>query len=92
MPCPACFQGVERTDAKPAGKEARIHGLGCYVAYLANGQLARGIIAIVPDASGWTFVSNRLLADEYARQGEFPSAPPDFMNGECRTFQLLANQ
>lgn len=88
MSCPACFQGVERTDAKPTGRQTRVHGLDCYVASPANG-LTKGIIVIVPDAFGWTFVNNRLLADEYARQGSFDVYLPDFMDGENMYPQLV---
>ena len=81
MSCPACFQGIERTDAKPTGRVTKLHGLDCYIASPASGP-SQGIIVIVPDAFGWTFVNNRLLADEYARQGNFDVYLPDFMGGE----------
>ena len=81
MSCPECFQGAVRTDAKPTGQTTKLHDLDCYVASPPDGQKAKGIIVIVPDAFGWELVNNRLLADEYARQGQFQVYLPDFMNG-----------
>lgn len=43
----------------------------------------RGIIIIVPDAFGWEFVNNRILADNYAEKGKYLVYLPDFMNGMC---------
>ena len=82
MSCAACFQGMERTDAQPTGQTTKLHGLDCYVASPPNGRASQGIIVIVPDAFGWDFVNNRLLADEYARQGSFTVYLPDVMGGE----------
>ncbi|KAL9114212.1 MAG: hypothetical protein Q9227_001634 [Pyrenula ochraceoflavens] len=89
MSCPACFQGVERTDAKPTGRQIELHGLNCYVASTTSGRPAGGIVVIVPDAFGWEFVNNRLLADEYARQGNFEVYLPDFMGGQSCPLWVL---
>lgn len=59
-----------------------LHGLDVYVAEPAAGADAvRGIIVIVPDAFGWEFVNNRILADHYAEKGKYKVYLPEFMNG-----------
>jgi len=80
MSCPDCFSGKQH-DGAPAGKEDKIHGLDVYVAEPASGLVPKGIVIIVPDAFGWAFVNNRLLADTYATKGQFLVYLPDFMNG-----------
>lgn len=42
----------------------------------------KGIIVIVPDAFGWEFVNNRILADHYASAGDYLVYLPDFMDGQ----------
>jgi dienelactone hydrolase len=88
MSCPACFQGFVRTDAQPSGRETKLHGLDCYIASPPNGGKAKGSVVIVPDAFGWVFTNNRLLADEYARQGGFNVYLPDFMDGKHAPYDL----
>lgn len=82
MSCPQCFTGHVNPDT-PKGKVETLHGLPTYVAQPKNGQQAKGIIVVVPDAFGWEFVNNRILADHYADAGDYKVYVPDFMNGEC---------
>jgi dienelactone hydrolase len=82
MSCPACFQGKERTDAEPTGTVSKVYGRDTYTAEPPSGAQPKGIVVIIPDAFGWEFKNNRLLADEYARQGQFRVYLPDFMDGE----------
>ena len=83
MSCEDCFRGSERADAKPTGAVTTLHKLPTYIAEAPHGgrASAKGIIVIIPDAFGWEFVNNRLLVDEYARQGSFTVMMPDFMHG-----------
>jgi dienelactone hydrolase len=41
----------------------------------------KGLIVIVPDAFGWTFVNSRVLADQCAKKGGYLVYIPEFMNG-----------
>ncbi len=82
MSCPACFTGTVRHNEKPAGHEAKVYGRDTYVADPLQGTAARGTIVIIPDAFGWTFINNRILADNYARKGGFKVYLPDFMDGK----------
>lgn len=63
----------------PTGREEKVHGLDCYIANAPNGS-PKGIIVIIPDAFGWTLPNNRILADEYAKNG-FDVYLPEFMQG-----------
>lgn len=86
MSCPDCFSGHAHSGT-PLGEVKKIHGRDTYVAEPKNGQSAKGIIIIVPDAFGWDFVNNRILADHYAAAGDFLVYLPDFMDGRrvlCR--------
>lgn len=81
MACPQCFTGHVNPDT-PQGNVETIHGYPTYVANPKEGKQANGIIIIVPDAFGWEFINNRILADHYADAGGFKVYLPDFMNGE----------
>lgn len=65
----------------PTGTMKNIHGLPTYVANPPEGVTPIGIIVYIPDAFGWQFVNNRILADHYAKRGNFLVYLPDFMNG-----------
>ncbi|KAI9697772.1 MAG: hypothetical protein M1836_004448 [Candelina mexicana] len=75
--CKDCVTGFFKEDT-PTGREAKIHGLNTYVAEPSSGP-PKGIVVIIPDAFGWRFVNNRVLADNYARKGNFLVYLPDFM-------------
>ncbi len=59
----------------------KLHGLDAYVTEPADGRDVRGIIVIIPDAFGWQFVNNRILADHYADKGDYRVYLPEFMLG-----------
>ncbi|KAK1141569.1 hypothetical protein N8T08_008984 [Aspergillus melleus] len=81
MSCPDCFSGHIHAGS-PQGNVTSLHGLDVYVAEPSAGSDAvRGIIVIIPDAFGWEFVNNRILADRYAEKGKYRVYLPDFMNG-----------
>lgn len=75
---PCCATGSLHTGT-PTGRIEKVHGLDCYIADAQNGP-SKGIIVIIPDAFGWTLPNNRILADDYAKQG-FDVYLPEFMNG-----------
>ncbi|KKK27037.1 hypothetical protein ARAM_001130 [Aspergillus rambellii] len=72
MSCPDCFSGHIH-EGTPKGSVTTLHGLNVYVAE-PSGDPAheiKGIVVIIPDAFGWDFVNNRLLADNYAEKGKY---------------------
>jgi hypothetical protein len=81
MSCPNCFSG-HLNQGTPTGREEVIFGRNAYIAEPKSGTAAKGIIVIIPDAFGWQFVNNRILADHYAARGDFKVYLPDFMDGE----------
>ncbi|KAL4744024.1 dienelactone hydrolase [Aspergillus similis] len=82
MSCPDCFTGTVHAGT-PSGRITNLHGLQTYVAEPAGvpDDEIKGILIIIPDAFGWEFVNNRLLADKYAESGKFRVYLPDFMKG-----------
>lgn len=80
MSCPECFTGHIK-PSEPKGRTADVHGRKTYVALPDTAAPVKGIVVIVPDAFGWEFVNNRLLADHYAQAGQFKVYLPDFMDG-----------
>ena len=66
-----------------------IHGRRTYVASPPDDVQPEGIIIIVPDAFGWEFVNNRLLADAYAQQGNFLVYLPDFMEDRSAPLYVM---
>lgn len=80
MACVDCIKGYTRTDKQATGTEQMLYGLPTYVAQPDLSSQVKGIVVIVPDAFGWEFVNNRILADTYAQAG-FRVYLPDFMVG-----------
>lgn len=67
----------------PQGRIETLFKLPTYIAEPEGGvDAAKGIVVIIPDIFGWEFPNNRVLADEYAKNGGFLVLLPDFMNGE----------
>lgn len=80
MTSQCCVSG-EIHQGTPTGTESKIHGLDCYVTGPPEGVTPKGVIVIVPDVFGWTLPNTRILADNYAKKGEWLVYLPDFMNG-----------
>jgi hypothetical protein len=66
----------------PTGRTEKVHGLDCYVAEAPNGSPA-GVVVIIPDAFGIALINNRVLADAYAKKGNFTVVSP------CNTLTVL---
>lgn len=64
----------------PQGKEEMIHGLNTYV--IGNRTNPRGIIVIYSDIFGLPLPNNKLIADSYAKSGEWLVYLPDFFKGD----------
>ena len=78
--CSQCITGFVH-EGKPKGTKDTIAGLPTYIAKPSSEVTRQGIIVIVPDAFGWEFINNQLLADEYADRTGFTVYLPDFMSG-----------
>lgn len=65
----------------PEGKEELIHGLNTYV--IGKRTNPRGIIVIYSDIFGLGLPNNKLIADSYAKSGEFLVYMPDFFKGDA---------
>ncbi|OBU00694.1 hypothetical protein VE01_01327 [Pseudogymnoascus verrucosus] len=86
VPCRDCVSGT-LSDKTPTGTETTIHGLPTYVA-LPEGE-SKGLIVYIPDAFGWKFNNNRVLADQYAKKGGFTVYLPEVMDGHAVNEMLL---
>ncbi|OQO09967.1 hypothetical protein B0A48_04322 [Cryoendolithus antarcticus] len=74
-----CATGSLHTGT-PIGRRTKVHGLDCYVADAPSGS-PKGIVVIIPDAFGIELLNNQVLADAYAKEGNFQVLLPDFMAG-----------
>ncbi|CEL10698.1 hypothetical protein ASPCAL13813 [Aspergillus calidoustus] len=88
MSCPNCFAG-HINPSTPTGHVTTLHGLDVYIAEPPENTEPKGIIVIIPDAFGWEFVNNRILADHYAQRGGFRVLLPDFMKGTAAPVYML---
>ncbi|OAA59395.1 Dienelactone hydrolase [Cordyceps fumosorosea ARSEF 2679] len=88
MACADCFRGNIH-EGTPKGEVSHVHGLPTYISRPPSGTASRGIVVIIPDAFGWEFGNNRLLADNYARKGGFTVYLPDFMNGHAAPLRMF---
>ncbi|KAK6514241.1 hypothetical protein TWF506_008639 [Arthrobotrys conoides] len=81
LPSSCCMRGSIH-PGDPTGTEQTIHGLPTYVAEPENGAQIKGTIVIIPDVFGWDFINLRLLADSYAKRGNFRVLMPDVHFGD----------
>ncbi|CAK7231527.1 hypothetical protein SBRCBS47491_007961 [Sporothrix bragantina] len=88
MSCPDCFSGSVK-DGKPRGEVVTLHGIQAYATGPSDGRTPKAIIVIIPDAFGWEFVNNRLLADHYADRGDYKVYLPEFMAGKAAPEYML---
>jgi len=79
MPCQDCASGTLH-GGTPTGKVIALHGLPTYVTEPPSGT-PKGIVVIIPDAFGWELPNTRVLADSYAKKGNFRVYVPEFMDG-----------
>ncbi|KAL3424061.1 dienelactone hydrolase family protein [Phlyctema vagabunda] len=74
-----CIKGTIH-NGQPQGKEETIHGLNTYV--VGNRTSPRGIIVVYSDVFGLLLPNNKLIADSYAKSGEYLVYLPDFFQGD----------
>ncbi|KAE9375084.1 alpha/beta-hydrolase [Stipitochalara longipes BDJ] len=77
--CDECIKGSVH-NGQLQGKEEIIHGLNTYV--IGNRASPRGIIVIYSDIFGLLLPNNKLIADAYAKSGEWLVYLPDFFEGD----------
>ncbi|KAI9819707.1 MAG: hypothetical protein M1832_003941 [Thelocarpon impressellum] len=87
-PCKDCVSG-HVNPGTPAGAVSKLYGVDTYISAPPPGNPAKGLIVIVPDAFGWDFVNSRVLADAFAKQGDFLVYLPDFMNSGAMSSSVL---
>jgi len=77
--CNECIKGTIHSG-QPQGKEELIYGLNTYV--IGNRTNPRGIIVMYSDVFGLLLPNNKLIADAYAKSGEWLVYLPDFFEGD----------
>ena len=77
--CVECIKGSIHAGL-PQGKVEKIHGLDTYV--IGNRTNPRGIIVIYSDIFGLELPNNKIIADAYAKSGEWLVYLPDFFEGD----------
>lgn len=79
MSCTECIKGSIHAGL-PQGKEELVHGLNTYV--VGNRVNPKAIVVVYSDIFGLPLPNNKLLADAYARSGEYLVYLPDFFEGD----------
>lgn len=81
MSCPDCFSGTAKTTP-PSGTTTKLHGISVYIASPPpTTPPSPSTIIYLPDAFGYTFTNNRLLADTYAAHTGMRVLIPDVIPG-----------
>lgn len=75
---PNSFKGTVHAG-QPQGTIESLHGLDTYV--IGNRTDPRAIIVIYSDVFSHTLPNNKLIADSYAKSGEYLVYMPDFFEG-----------
>ncbi|KAL3433955.1 hypothetical protein BDV09DRAFT_205060 [Aspergillus tetrazonus] len=77
--CTECIKGSIHAGL-PAGTEETIHGLNTYV--IGNRTNPRGIVVMYSDVFGLPLPNNKLIADAYAKSGDWLVYLADFFKGD----------
>ncbi len=77
--CEECIKGSIH-KGRPQGKEETVHGLNTYV--IGNRSNPQAIIVVYSDIFGLPLPNNKLIADAYAKSGEYLVYLPDFFKGD----------
>ncbi|KAK9238299.1 dienelactone hydrolase [Lipomyces kononenkoae] len=76
LPCRDCTTGTLHTGT-PEGSCKKLFGLDTYVSPIPKDP--KGVILYITDIFGWELPNARLLADAYAKEGNFVVYVPNFM-------------
>ncbi|KAJ4356685.1 uncharacterized protein N0V89_004721 [Didymosphaeria variabile] len=77
--CEECISGTIHAGL-PQGTIEPLHGLDTYI--IGNRTNPRAIIVIYSDVFSHTLPNNKLIADAYAKSGEYLVYMPDFFEGD----------
>ncbi|KAI8970925.1 alpha/beta-hydrolase [Trametes punicea] len=75
-----CFNGV-RHEGQPEGKIEQISGVPCYVSVPSGDYAKEKVVLFLSDVFGIPLVNNKLLVDDFARNG-FRTIMPDLFQGD----------
>ncbi|KAF7345461.1 Dienelactone hydrolase endo-1,3,1,4-beta-D-glucanase [Mycena venus] len=78
--CKDCIKGVTH-EGTPEGKIEHIGGIETYVATPTVDYPKDKVVLVLTDVFGLSLVNNKLLTDDYARNG-FKAVAPDLFNGD----------
>jgi len=78
--CKDCIKGVTH-EGTPEGKIETIGGIECYVGTPTVDYPKDKVVLVLTDVFGLGLVNNKLLTDDYARNG-FKAVTPDLFNGD----------
>src|SRR3569833_3367852 len=84
MSCADCFRGHIH-DGAPMGRAERLYGRDTYVTEPPEGIEPKGIVVILSDGCGWTFVNTHQLANQKASDGPFVVYLPDLQKKKKKT-------
>ncbi|RPD64157.1 dienelactone hydrolase endo-1,3,1,4-beta-D-glucanase [Lentinus tigrinus ALCF2SS1-7] len=87
--CDQCFQGV-RHEGQPEGKIEKIGGVECYVATPTGDYLKNKVVLFLTDVFGIPLINNKLLADDFARNG-YRTVIPDLFQGDARPADTIGS-
>ncbi|KAI0917870.1 hypothetical protein AcW1_006887 [Taiwanofungus camphoratus] len=85
--CQDCVSGV-RHEGEPEGKIEQIGGVECYVATPTGDYPKDKVILFLTDVFGIPLPNNKLLADDFARNG-FKVVMPDILAGDPINDELM---
>jgi hypothetical protein len=84
MASECCIRGFQWNGA-PTGREERLADNNAYV----SGSNPTVAIMVISDLLGWTFINERLLCDQYAKEAEAIVYMPDYFGGEVVPSDIL---
>ncbi|KAJ7060931.1 dienelactone hydrolase endo-1,3,1,4-beta-D-glucanase [Mycena amicta] len=79
--CEDCFKGV-RHEGTPEGKIEQLAGVDCYIATPAGDYASDKAVLFLTDVFGLSLLNNKLLVDDFARNG-FYTVMPDMFEGDA---------
>ncbi|KAJ7491403.1 Alpha/Beta hydrolase protein [Mycena galericulata] len=87
--CADCFKAVQH-EGTPEGEMTTLGGVSCYISTPTVDYPQDKILLFLTDACGLDLQNNKLLADDFARNG-FKTIVPDLFNGDAVPVAALEN-
>jgi len=90
MSCPDCFKGTAH-GGTPSGTTTTLHGKAVYITSppSTSSTTSPSTILYLPDAFGYKFINNQLLADTYAARTGMRVLIPDIIPGVGMTTAVM---